>query len=258
MSTARQSLARRPRRPPSPSIRVLSYDYPTGHRVEPHRHDEHQLLFAASGVMTVHTPAGSWIVPPHRGVWIPARMEHSIRMSGAVAMRTLYIPCALARNLPQSCRVLDVPPLLRELVLAAVARGGLDPAVRADANLFRLLVDQLRTLPIAAFHLPFPRDPRALRVANRLDREPGEPSSVHDLARGSGASQRTIERVFRAETGMSFGAWRQQLRLSRALEQLAAGDSVTAVAMDSGYSSASAFVAAFKATFGRTPGRYFR
>jgi AraC-like DNA-binding protein len=241
-----------------PPIRVLSYDYPTGHRVEPHRHDEHQLLFASAGVMTVQTPEGSWIVPPHRGVWIPARMEHSIRMSGQVSMRTLYIPRALARTLPSSCRVLDVTPLVRELVLAAVARGGLDPSVRADVPLFRLLVDQLRALPTPAFHLPFPRDPRALRVAARLERQPGDPGSARDLARGSGASQRTIERAFRAETGMSFGAWRQQLRLGRALEQLAAGDSVTSVAMDSGYSSPSAFVAAFKATFGRTPGRYFR
>ena len=241
-----------------PPIRVLSYDYPSGHRVEPHRHDEHQLLFASAGVMTVQTPEGSWIVPPHRAVWIPAQMEHSIRMSGEVAMRTLYVPRSFARNLARSCRVLDVTPLVRELVLAAVARGGLDPAVRADANVFRLLVDQLRTLPTPAFHLSFPRDPRALRVATRLDQRPDEPGSAADLARGSGASQRTIERAFRAETGMSLGAWRQQLRLGRALEQLAAGDSVTAVAIDSGYSSPSAFVAAFKATFGRTPGRYFR
>jgi len=75
--------------------------------------------------------------------------------------------------------------------------------------------------------------------------------------RGSGASQRTLERVFRAETGMSLGGWRQQLRLGRALEKLAAGESVTAVAIDSGYASASAFVVAFRAAFGRTPGRYF-
>lgn len=241
-----------------PPIRAFAYDYRSGHRVEPHRHDEHQLLLASAGVMTVQTSDGSWIVPPHRGVWIPARMEHAIRMSGEVAMRTLYVPRMRARGLPRSCRVLDVSPLVRELVLAAVARGGLDPARGADRHFFRVLVDQLRALPTPAFHLPFPRDARALRVAARLEQRPGEAGSTRDLVRGSGASQRTIERAFRAETGMTLRAWRQQLRLGRALEQLAGGDSVTAVAIESGYSTPSAFVAAFKATFGRTPGRYFR
>ena len=241
-----------------PAVRALSYDYPSGYRVPSHRHRKDQLVFAASGVMTVATPAGSWTVPPNRGVWVPARTTHAIRMSGAVAMRTLYVLPALATGLPRACRVLEVTPLLRELVLAAVARGGLDARVPEDARLFRVLLDELRTLPTRALHLPFPRDPRARRVAEELERCPGAAHPARDLARGSGASQRTIERVFRAETGMTFGAWRQQLRLGRALEKLAAGDSVTAVAFESGYAGVSAFVAAFKAAFGRTPGQYFR
>jgi AraC-like DNA-binding protein len=242
-----------------PSIRALSWDYPSGHRVVPHRHRAAQLVFASAGVMTVETPAGSWIVPPHRAVWVPAGTRHAIRMSGAVAMRTLYVPAALARPLPRSCGVLEVTPLVRELVLAAVARGGLDPATRADARLFHVLVDELRSLPTRAFHLPFPRDSRARRVADALARDPvAAARPARELARGSGASPRTLERVFRSETGMSFGTWRQQLRLGRALEQLATGDAVTTVAFDAGYAGVSAFVAAFKATFGRTPGRYFR
>ena len=223
-----------------------------------HSHRKDQLLFAASGVMTVETPAGCWIVPPSRGVWVPARTTHAIRMSGIVAMRTLYVPPPLATALPHACRVLDVTPLVRELILATVARGRLDLQVPEDARLFAVLVDQLRTLPTRALHLPFPRDPRARRVADEIERNPGAARPARDVARGSGASQRTIERLFRAETGMSFRGWRQQFRLGRALEMLAAGDSVTAVAFDSGYAGVSAFVAAFKATFGQTPGRYFR
>ena len=223
-----------------------------------HRHGKDQLVFAASGVMTVETPASCWTVPPNRGVWVPARTTHSIRMSGAVAMRTLYVPPALATAVPRACRVLEVTPLLRELVLAAVARGGLDPRAPRDARLFGVLLDELRSLPTRPLHLPFPRDSRARRVAAEIEHRPGDAHPARDLARGSGASQRTLERLFRAETGMSFGAWRQQLRLGRALEKLAAGDSVTAVAFESGYAGVSAFVAAFKATFGRTPGQYFR
>ena len=243
------------------AIRALSYDYASGHRVPTHKHAEHQLVFAAAGVMTVSTPEGAWIVPPNRAVWVPAGVEHAIRMSGAVSMRTLYVPRRLAptRGLPERCTVLEVSPLLREIVLAGVRRGGLDVSRDPrDANLFRVLLDELRSLPVRALHLPFPRDPRALRLAARLQAQPGERGRAHDLATGTGASARTIERLFRAETGMSLGTWRQQLRLARALEQLAAGESVTAVAIDAGYAGTSAFVSAFKTSFGQTPGRYFR
>jgi len=250
----------RSRQTPRRAVTALAHDYPSGHRVEVHTHEEHQLLFAATGVMTVHTPAGSWIVPPNRAVWVPAGVEHSIRMSGAVAMRTLYLATsAKARGLPAHCTVLEISPLLREIVLAAVSRGGLDvERAAADANLFRVLLDELRALPTRAMHLPFPHDPRALRLAEGLERRPGDARPARDLARGTGASPRTMERLFQAETGMSLGAWRRQLRLGRALERLAAGESVTAVAIESGYAGTSAFVSAFKATFGRTPGRYFR
>jgi AraC-like DNA-binding protein len=189
-----------------PAVRALSYDYPSGHRLPLHRHRKDQLVFAASGVMTVETPGGCWTVPPNRGVWVPARTTHAIRMSGVVAMRTLYVPPPLATALPRACRVLDVTPLVRELVLAAVARGGLDLQVPEDARLFEVLLDQLRTLPTRALHLPFPRDPRARRVADEMERRPGAARPARDVARGSGASQRTIERLFRAETGMSFEA----------------------------------------------------
>lgn len=241
-------------------IRALAYDYPSGHRIAVHAHAEHQLVFAAAGVMTVQTPEGSWIVPPNRAVWVPAGVEHDIRMSGAVSMRTLYLPPALrSPGLPRRCLVLEVTPLLREIVLAAVARGGLDPGRRGeDRHLLAVLVDEVRALPTRPMHVRVPHDERARRVATRVAREPGDGRPARALVAGSGASVRTIERLFRAETGMSLGAWRRQLRLGRALEMLAAGEPVTAVALESGYAGTSAFVSAFKACFGTTPGRYFR
>jgi AraC-like DNA-binding protein len=250
------SRPRRRRRPQA--IRALSYDYPSGNDVEPHTHPEDQLLYASAGVMTVRTGEGTWIVPPHRGVWIPAQVEHAIHMSGPVSMRTLYLPREPGASRPMRCRVLDVPPLLRELVLAAVARGGLDPNVREDENLLAVIMDQLRTLPERSLHLPMPGDPRAARVARRLVERPEDTRPAAVVVRGSGASQRTIERVFRREVGMGLGEWRRQLRLGRAIERLAAGESVTTVAIESGYDSVSAFISAFRSVFGRTPGRYFR
>jgi AraC-like DNA-binding protein len=236
-------------------VRSLSYDYASGHRVPPHVHDWHQLVHAVRGVMTLTTDGGSWIVPANRAVWVPALVEHAIRMSGPVSMRTLYLDPRVARELPRACRVVDVAPLLRELIVEVVARGGLDRRVARERHLACVLLDQIRAAPAIGVHLPEPTDPRARRIADRLADDPADPRALAALARGSGASPRTLQRLFRAETGMTFDAWRRQLRLAHALTRLAGGGSVTEVALDAGYASVSAFVSIFRRTFGETPGR---
>jgi AraC-like DNA-binding protein len=241
-----------------PHVAARAFDYASGERVPPHVHGRHQLLYASSGVMTVRTARGRWVVPPHRGVWIPARVRHSIEMSGAVSMRTLYLRTDLVRGGPDGCRVVNAPPLVRELLLHAVERGGLDRRRPADRRLIAVLLDQLDALPAAPLHLPEPHDPRAQRVAARLRADPGARGTLADVLVHAGASRRTLERLFRADVGMSLGRWRHQLRLSYALRLLAEGRPVTAVALDVGYDGASAFVAAFRSAFGVTPGRYFR
>jgi AraC-like DNA-binding protein len=212
--------------------------------------------------MTVQTPEGTWVVPAHRGVWIPSRVVHSIQISGRVSMRTLYLSPRLVPSPPPSCYVLAVSPLLRELVLHAVSQGSLDRRVAAEAHLIAVILDQLEALrgssAASALSLPQPRDPRAARVARRLLDQPGDRRPVRSLLAGVGASQRTIERLFRTETGLTFGRWRQQLRLIESLRLLGTGEPVTAVALEVGYDSLSAFVSVFRGTFGTTPGRYFR
>jgi AraC-like DNA-binding protein len=237
-------------------VRTLAWEYPSGWDVPPHTHRWHQLVYASSGVMKLRAAGGTWIVPPSRAVWVPADVKHSIHMAGAVSMRTLYLAPRSSRSLPRDCRVMDVSPLLRELILRAVELGSLERGRPAHAALARLIVDELAPRPLAALHLPDPNDRRAARVARLVHDDPADRRPLHELAARSGASARTIERCFRLETGMSFGKWRQQLRLGVSLQRLAAGASVTEAAFDSGYDSVSAFIAAFRLTFGETPARY--
>jgi AraC-like DNA-binding protein len=178
-------------------------------------------------------------------------------MSGPVAMRTLYLDPRLRRLPAGGCRVIQVSPLLRELIVEAVARGGLARDTPVDAHLLAVIRDQLRALPERPLHIPRPREPRAVRLAELLEKSPEDRRSLTVLCRGVGASRRTLERIFSRETGMSIGRWRRQHRLGHALGLLAAGTPVTSVALDVGYDSPSAFVAAFRAAFGQTPGRYF-
>jgi AraC-like DNA-binding protein len=198
------------------------------------------------------------VVPPHRAVWIPAGVAFSVRMTGRVTVRTLFFrPRLRARGLPRTCAALDVSPLVRELVLEASRRNTLRRDSPADRRLARLLLDHLATLPAAPLQLPRPRDPRAVRAAERLIDDPAGIEAPDAIARAAGASKRTLERLFVAETAMTLGRWRRRLRMVEALRLLAEGHPVTRVALDVGYGTPSAFVAAFRRELGRTPGRYF-
>ncbi|HTO69841.1 MAG TPA: helix-turn-helix transcriptional regulator [Myxococcota bacterium] len=238
-------------------VRGMAVNYPHGHALPLHDHDWAQLIYASQGVMSVHTEAGAWVVPAHRAVWVPAGVRHRIAMSGAVAMRTLYLDPSLACAAPAHCTVVNVSPLLRELVLRAVEIAPLYETEPAHARLIGVLVDELESLRVVPLRVPAPRDPRARRAAEWLRSHPGDGAVLERVARSAGASKRTLERLFLRETGMSLGAWREQMRLMRSLELLARGDSVTEVALSVGYASTSAFIARFRRVLGTTPGRYY-
>jgi len=239
------------------AIRTFAVRHTHPHTIPPHAHDWHQLIYATEGVMSVHTAQGSWVIPSQRAVWVPAGIEHSIDMSGSVLVQTIYVHTDLSSTLARNCCAVNVSPLLRELIIQAVKLGVLRRSVPAHARLIGVLLDQLEVLPTIPLQLPMPKDERAVEVAKWLKEHPDDAGVLKQVARRANASVRTIERLFRTETGMTFGRWRQQLRLLEALRRLAAGKAVTVVALEIGYDSPSAFIAMFRRVLGTTPSRYF-
>ncbi|HEV7159039.1 MAG TPA: helix-turn-helix transcriptional regulator [Caulobacteraceae bacterium] len=221
-----------------------------------HKHPWGQLVFGTSGVMTVHTDGATWLAPATRAIWMPADIAHEIVMKGEVAMRTLYIAPERAAPLPSMPRVIEIAPLLRELILHILAIGMLDPARPDHDRLAGLLTDLLVQARAQDLMLPLPRDKRAQTLANHLQTRPGDRANLADLAQQAGASLRTLQRLFPKETGLTVEAWRQKARLIWAVAQLGAGASVTAAALDCGYESPSAFITAFRRQFGVTPSSY--
>lgn len=238
-------------------IRSHAFNCPAGFHIHAHSHDWHQLVYASRGAMSVNTAEGSWIVPSRRGVWMPAHVEHELEMIGTVWVRTLYLRPDISGSLPGHCHVIEVTPLLRELILHALAVGMLDRDDPAHRRLIGVIVDQLNAVAAVPLKLPLPTDPRAVRIAEALRRDPANSATLNELSRDAGASKRTIERLFHTETDLTFGKWRQQLRLLHALKLLALGESVTSAALGVGYESTSAFIAAFKSVLGTTPGHYY-
>jgi AraC-like DNA-binding protein/quercetin dioxygenase-like cupin family protein len=258
MSPKRQSAIFDPLGDQRSQITTLTHDYAAGHVIRLHFHDRDQLVYASRGVMTVRTSAGAWVVPTHRAVWIPAAVPHTITMSGAVAMRTLYLKPRLARNLPRECRVVNVSPLLRELILHACSLGALKKTIQWQGHLIDVIIDQMEAIQMVALQLPNPSDPRALRVAAILLADPSDRRPLALISKSAGASKRTVERLFQEDVGMTFGRWRQQLRLMQAMRLLAEGAKVTHAALESGYSTPSTFISMFRKALGTTPTLYFR
>jgi len=240
------------------AITTLTRDYPAGHVIPLHFHDRDQLVYASRGVMTIRTGDGTWVVPPYRAVWIPARVSHTITMSGSVAMRTLYLKPRFAKELPRDCCVINVSTLLKELILYTCTLPALKRTVKWQENLIAVILHQLRAVRMVPLQLPHLADPRAVHVAEILMTDPGDVRTLAQLCRIAGASKRSIERLFQQEIGMTFGKWRQQLRLMQGMRLLAEGAKVTHAALESGYSTSSAFISMFRKALGTTPTSYFR
>ena len=238
-------------------VTAKGVDYAPGYESPMHRHPTAQLVHAMSGVMVVTTPSGQWVVPPSRGIWVPATTPHSIRTVGPVLMRSLFVWPDAAPGLPTRCEVVAISPLLRELILAAVDIPPVYELESRDGRLMRLVLDELSVLPVLPLKLPQPRDSRLAAVCEGISRTPEDNATLADWGRRVGADPKTLQRLFARETGMSFGQWRQQARLLIGLEQLAAGKRVVDVALNLGYESPSAFASMFKRQFGETPSRFF-
>jgi AraC-like DNA-binding protein len=235
---------------------VLRQAYLPSH-IAPHQHRFAQLIHAASGVLEVLTDEGRWIVPPQRGVWIPPGKQHAVLSKKRFDFCTFYVNAAFAKGVSAVCQVVQVSPLLSELLLKGAefgadwARGG------SQERLLRVVLDQIAIQRTEPLHLPQAKDKRLARICEALLANPADDNELRDWASFVGASERTLTRIFKQDTGIGFAQWRRQCRLLHAVEMLASGRTVTQVALDVGYNDMSAFARDFKLALGASPGKYF-
>ncbi|HET7672094.1 MAG TPA: helix-turn-helix transcriptional regulator [Burkholderiales bacterium] len=240
---------------PRPVV-ALARDLPPAHEFDWHSHPRFQLVYAARGVMTVDTREATWVVPPQRAVWMPPQVEHRLITNGPVQLRSLYVRPDVAGRMPRSCEVLEVTPLLRELIVRATQLP-LEYEVRGPAGrLMRLLLDELGGLAPLPYHLPMPKTAPLAAICRRLLDNPDDGATLEQVAHDGALSGRTLARHFRRHTGMSFAEWRRRARLLRALGWIAEGRPIVEVAMELGYDSPSAFSAMFRRELGAPPSSF--
>jgi AraC-like DNA-binding protein len=248
-----------PQRPLRAKSRVLEHQTD----IQPHRHEWAQLVFSMTGAVRVSTEASTYIVPPSRAVWIPPRIVHAVTAIEQCDLRTLYLgPGLLAGEAWRVGRVLEVSPLLRELVLALPALPDPLPAESADdaerrAGIEALILIELQRARALALGVALPQDARLRRLCESMLREPGRHAGLEDWAAEAGASPRTLSRLFREQLGTSFAQWRSQVLLAHALTLAARGRPMSHIAAELGYASASAFTAMVTRTVGMPPSRFF-
>lgn len=244
--------------------------------IQPHSHPWAQVAIAVSGVARITAADHTYLVPAWRAVWIPPDVEHVVTGVEATDLRTLYVrqkadepgpglaPAEpAAQRAPwRVCRVLEVSALLRELVLQMDI--GMDGSALPTAEflarerrLGELAMDELRRAAPVRLGISLPQDKRLRSLCQAVIREPTRHPTLDGWAAEAGASARTVARLFRHELGSSFGPWRQQVLLARALTLAAEGKPMGVIAADLGYASASAFTAMVRRSVGTPPGRFF-
>lgn len=226
-----------------------------GFHMQAHSHTDGQLVYAASGVVATATAQGTWVAPATRVTWTPPGFEHSHRFYGLTDVRLVVIPAESCAALIGYPGVFMVSPLLREALLSMTDQQKSRSAQAVD-RLRAVVIDELIEAPDQSLHLPEPRDDRLRAVTELLHLDPGRSATLAELGRTTGASARTLSRLFHDELGTSFIRWRTILRIHHALAHLTSGRSVTDTAIECGWSNPTSFIDAFTAIVGQTPGRY--
>ncbi|KLO33906.1 AraC family transcriptional regulator [Mycobacterium nebraskense] len=227
---------------------------PPGARIERHRHALHQIVYPSSGAVSVTTPAGTWITPANRAIWIPAGCWHEHKFHGHTQFHGVALDPSRYAHGPAAPAVLAVNPLMRELIIACSQTDGTD--TDSHHRMLAVLHDQLQTTSSGEpLWIPTPVDGRLGQACAMIADNLREPLTLLQIGHRVGVSQRTLSRLFRDELAMTFPQWRTQLRLQHALVLLAEHRDVTSVAAECGWATPSAFIDTYRRAFGHTPGR---
>lgn len=238
--------------PVTVNVRTL----PANGHVATHAHGWAQLACTLRGAIRLRAGQTTWIVPPTRAVWVPPSVEHEVTLIGEVELRTVYVDASAAPRGLATCDVIDVSALVRELIEALANVDRKANALRYEL-LVRLLLEEIRAAPTLSLDLRLPNDRRLRTLCEALLDDPGASLGLEEWAPKVGASPRTLARLFQQELGMTFGQWRQRVRLAHAAALVSVGQPLSAVASSLGYESASAFSAMFKRALGRSPREFF-
>ena len=224
------------------------------------RFDRHYLLYSAAGSIDLEVDGRVWTLPPLRAAWIEAGVEIAVCNAQPITCCSLlYAPEFIAA--PETpCKVFDITPLAREMILECRRWGPEGGALDTHARqFFTTLALVTRELAMNSCNSWVPvGQSAAVRSAIAQSREQlGAQPEFAQIASAVHCTPRTLARRFQAECGMSWQQVLRRLRMIRAAELLAEPQmQITQVAFAVGYASQSAFGAAFRDFAQQSPRDY--
>ena len=241
-----------------PPMTVQQTSYSPRYRGEWHEHHKAQLIYPRRGTMTMHTKAGTWVVPPLRACWLPPLERHCVEVAGRLEMHSVYCSAAMLELLPDRAGLVEVSALMRELIRALHEAPAVELTTERASRMASVLVDQINLRRSPQLIDPPLHSQRLKRIGDALATHPGDQRTLQDWSEELGVSTRTLARLFEKETQLTFAGYRQQVRLQAAVGKLARGEMVSAIAYDLGFSSTSNFIAMFRKATGTTPKQYLK
>ncbi|MCJ8313386.1 MAG: helix-turn-helix transcriptional regulator [Saccharospirillaceae bacterium] len=224
--------------------------------VKKHSHSWGQFVYAHKGVLSVVTADEQYIVPPEQAVWLLPHIEHEVSAISDTELTSFYVDNTLLHQLPAKNTVLEVNDFLKALILEA---NNIDENYQwksTDGRLLQLIMDRLAIAPKVILQLPTPKDPRLLKMLTIIQNNPATGYNLKQWGTIVGASTRSLSRLFKSETGLSYRQWRQRLNVQIAISQLSTDQTITSISLNLGYESAAAFTHMFKQNTGKTPSFY--
>jgi AraC-like DNA-binding protein len=201
-----------------------------------------------------------WVLPPARAALIAAGEPIRVAIPQPVTTSSVLFDPAFAPQPAEPLTVFDLSPLARALLSECVdwpdAAEPLPPYARSLFGALAAVAWRLAQHPSPAA-VPAGQSGELRRALALTDDRLAEDVRFEDIALEVGLVPRSLARRFQDETGMTWRAVLRRMRVLRAIEELAAGEeSVTTIAHAVGYTSLSAFNAAFRDLTGRTPTEY--
>jgi AraC-like DNA-binding protein/quercetin dioxygenase-like cupin family protein len=230
--------------------------YDKGHGIPDHSHRHGHLIRPVTGSVRVNVASDVWLVTAGQALWLRPETPHAMDVLTASLIQFVYVNLGHDEaQMPATGRI-DVPSLLSGILdeLCAPVHGELGPLDRLTS----VMLDQVMHAHNQKWLTECPGDRRMAIIYQMLIRDPSNRRTLRQLAQEAGVSARTVGRLLRTHCNMSFREWRERIILGLALNRLKHGGRVTDVALDLGYTSASAFISAFKKLTDMTPKQWFQ
>ena len=220
-----------------------------------HQHQKGQLLYITEGYVEVYLEESRdyCLLTPQFMVWIPPKTLHQIQVKQRIQYHSVWFDSSVNTLAMQS--KIFLPSDLLRVVLQRMMLLPLDTDWRQGSalHLGQLCLNEINDIQAEPLSLQWPEHQKLRALLERYLLPPSRTA----LADALHVSEKTLTRIFKKDTQMSYQQWRQNYKLILAIKLLAEKKRISEIADYLEFSSDSAFIYFFKRLTGKSPAQYF-